>query len=109
VQPLLTSADDQMVVMGSGDEMTVRFRAPAEDPPPGWKRDFILYSVGWDKDADLNTVYGQTAEPLPYNAMPSYPYPPDQWYPDTPQTRRYLQTYQTRQQDQRRFWRMRAP
>lgn len=105
VQPLLTSADDQMVVMGSGDEMTVRFRAPAEKPPPGWKRDFILYSVGWDKDADLNTVYGQTAEPLPYNAMPSYPYPPDQWYPDTPETRRYLETYQTRQQDHRRFWR----
>ncbi|MEX2026111.1 MAG: hypothetical protein WEH44_02405, partial [Pirellulaceae bacterium] len=59
VMPLLTSADDQMVVMGSGDEMTVRFRVPADKPPPGWERDFILYSVGWDKDADLNTVYGQ--------------------------------------------------
>ncbi|HUE70540.1 MAG TPA: FG-GAP-like repeat-containing protein [Pirellulaceae bacterium] len=105
VQPLLASADDQMVVMGSGDEMTVRFRVPAQKPPPGWKRDFILYSVGWDKDADLNTVYGQTAEPLPYNAMPSYPYPPDRWYPDTPATRRYLGEYQTREQDFGRFWR----
>ena len=109
VEPLLTSADDQMVVMGSGDEMTVRFRAPAEPPPPGWKRDFILHSVGWDKDADLNTVYGQTAEPLPYNAMPSYPYPPDQWYPNTPENRRYLETYQTREQPHWRFWRQLAP
>jgi hypothetical protein len=105
VRPLLASADDQMVVMGSGDEMTVRFRVPAEQPPAGWKRDFILYSVGWDKDADLNTVYGQTAEPLPYNAMPSYPYPPDQWYPDTPATRGYLREYQTRKQDHHRFLR----
>ena len=109
VAPLLASADDEMVVMGSGDEMTVRFRVPAEEPPAGWKRDFILYSVGWDKDADLNTVYGQTAEPLPYNAMPSYPYPPDQWYPETPRTRHYLQGYQTREQDHRRFWRYLAP
>jgi hypothetical protein len=109
VAPLLAAADDRMVVIGSGDEMTVRFRAPAEEPPPGWKRDFILYSVGWDKDADLNTVYGQTAEPLPYNAMPSYPYPPDQWYPDTAENRHYLETYQTRQQPHRRFWRQLAP
>ena len=105
VLALLTSADDQMVVMGSGDEMTVRFRVPPEEPPPGWKRDFILYSVGWDKDADLNTVYGQTAEPLPYNAMRSYPYPPDEWYPDTPATRDYLKKYQTRRQNFGRFWR----
>ena len=105
VRPLLTNADDQMVVMGSGDEMTIRFPAPAEGPPPGWKRDFILYSVGWDKDADLNTVYGQTAEPLPYNAMPSYPYPTEPGFPDSAEHRTYLETYQTRQQDHRRFWR----
>jgi hypothetical protein len=105
VRPLLTEADDQMVVMGAGDEMTVRFRAPTHSPPSGWKRDFILHSVGWDKDADLNTVHGQTAEPLPYNAMTAYPYPPDEPFPDTPAHRQYLRKYQTRQQEMQRFWR----
>ena len=48
----------------------VRVRRPV---PPGWKRDFVLHSAGWDKDADLNTLAGQTIGPLPFRAMASYP------------------------------------
>ncbi|MCE9526718.1 MAG: VCBS repeat-containing protein [Planctomycetales bacterium] len=81
VRELLTETDDCLVVLGSGDEMTVRFRAPTKPLPAGWKRDFLLYSVGWDKDCDMNTVYGTHTDPLPYNAMPSYPYPPDRPFP----------------------------
>ena len=95
VLPLLDSTDSQLVVLGSGDEIALTFAPPAEPLPPGWTRDFVLHSVGWDKDADLNTIYGNTSEPLPFSGMPSYPaetYPSDTAYQD------YLRKYQTRRQ-----------
>jgi len=73
----LNSDDDQMVVMTSGDEIRVRFSSLAP-PPPGWRRDFVLSSVGWDKDADLNTLAGQGSLPLPFKNQKGYPAPVDQ-------------------------------
>lgn len=105
IQELLTKSDDQLAVIGAGDEMTLKFSPPAEPLPEGWKRDFILHSVGWDKDADLNTLYSQTVEPLPFNAMSGYPYGAEEGPSDTPEYRRYLQKYQTRVQDYGKFWR----
>ncbi len=70
---LLGDWDDQMVVMGSGDELKLRFSVPDQPLPLGWKRDFVLHCVGWDKDADLNTLVGQSAGPLPFKNMQSYP------------------------------------
>ena len=70
---LLEAWDDAMVVMGSGDEMQLTFTVPDAEVPQGWKRDFILHCVGWDKDADLNTITGQSSEPLPFRAMTEYP------------------------------------
>lgn len=67
----LVEADDRLVVMGAGDDLALRFKALSE-PASGWKRDFILHNIGWDKDADLNTVYGDTVEPLPYIDMAAY-------------------------------------
>ena len=106
VTELLTSQDDRLVVMGAGDAMTLRFAVPQEPPPPGWTRDYVLYSVGWDKDADLNTVLGQTAEPLPRVGMKRYPFAPNDPPPDTPAYRQFLRKYQTRKQPAARFWRM---
>ncbi len=65
--------DDSMVVISSGDEIQLTFAVPDSPVPPGWKRDFVLHSAGWDKDADLNTLAGQTIGPLPFRAMASYP------------------------------------
>lgn len=70
---LLDAWDDAMVVMGSGDEMQLTFSVPDAEVPKGWKRDFILHCVGWDKDADLNTLTGQSSEPLPFRTMTKYP------------------------------------
>lgn len=104
VLPLLEEVDDQLVVIGSGDEISLSFDVPDQPLPPGWKRDFVLHSVGWDKDADLNTIYGTSSEPLPYQAMGSYPakeYPADGAYQE------YLRQYQTRRQSSapfRRSW-----
>ncbi len=98
VTELVAEVDDHLVVMGTGDEMTLRFVAPPEPPPAGWRRDFVLHCWGWDKDGDLNTIYGETAEPLPYREMESYPVAADRKRPDSPAYQRYLQQYQTRQQ-----------
>ena len=102
---LIAGSDDQMVVMGPGDELTVQFEVPAEGPPPGWKRDFILYNVGWDKDADLNTVYGQSSEPYPFQAMSQYPVAADEDQPGSEDYMRYLNEWQTREWSHRKFWR----
>ena len=108
VRELLEKTDDRMAIIGAGDEITVRFAAPPP-PPTGWKRDFILHNVGWDKDCVLNTVLGQTVEPLPFQAMQSYPYHSTE-YPDTPAQREYLLKYQTRRQSFPEYWkRLSAP
>lgn len=70
---LLHRWDDAMVVISGGDEVRMTFAVPAENPPPGWRRDFVLHCVGWDKDADLNTLTGQSIGPLPIRDMRSYP------------------------------------
>ena len=106
VRELLSGSDDRLVVLGSGDEMTVEFRAPNSGPPEGWRRDFILHSVGYDKDADLNTFEGQSSEPLPFRAMSGYPFTPGESAPNSAAYQAYLQKYQTRRQSWRRFWKL---
>jgi hypothetical protein len=105
VAELLQDVDDHMAVIGSGDEITLEFALPDKPLPPGWKRDFLLHNTGWDKDANLNTISGQTVEPLPFNSMSGYPYTGEESYPDTPRHRAYLKKYQTRTQNPMLFWR----
>ena len=97
VLPLLLEPDDRYVVMGPGDEATIAFEAGGTpELPRGWRRDFLLYSVGWVKDADLNTATGNTVSPLPFHDMSRYPYGPDEAYPDDADHRRFLAEYNTR-------------
>jgi len=104
VKELIADADDLQVVLGAGDEMTVEFSSEAPTLPNGWKRDFIIYNVGWDKDADLNTIHGQSVEPLPFRAMTKYPYEPDESFPSEPKHIEYLKRFQTRLQSPGSFW-----
>jgi tetratricopeptide (TPR) repeat protein len=73
VLELLSATDQRQVTLGAGDELELRFAAEAPPLPDGWTRDFILHNVGWDKDADLNTVFGQSVDPLPFAGMVGYP------------------------------------
>lgn len=104
VLELLSHQDDQLVVIGAGDEITLTFSAPDTPLPEGWKRDFIMHNVGWDKDADLHTLYGQTVEPLPFNAMSGYPFEAHERPEETVEYRHYLERYQTRKQSFSQFW-----
>jgi hypothetical protein len=105
VTELLKAEDDLQVVFGSGDEITVAFEVPANGPPEGWKRDFLLHNVGWDKDNDLNVVTSQEVEPLPFQGMSGYPYRADEQFPYTPRHVEYLRKFQTREQFGGIFWR----
>jgi Flp pilus assembly protein TadD len=97
VLPLLRSADDMYAIMAPGDEVTVEFDAASAGAlPTGWKRTFLLYTDGWIKDADLNTAFGNTVEPLPFHAIKAYPYAPGESYPTESVHQRYLREYNTR-------------
>lgn len=97
VNPLLQEVDDMYVILNAGDEITVEFDASRLPPlKDGWTRDFILYSDGWDKDGDINTLTSQTVEPLPFHGMSKYPYPKTEHYPDDEAHQRYQLKYNTR-------------
>jgi hypothetical protein len=103
VRDLVANPDDRLVVMAAGDEMTLRFAA-GPPCPPGWRRDFLFTSVGWDKDANLATAEGQSVEPLPFRSMRSYPPGPDDRPPDAAAVQEAVRRYQTRVQGDG-FWR----
>ena len=102
VNPLLQEVDDMYVILNAGDEITVEFdaaRLPALKS--GWVRDFILYSDGWDKDGDINTLTSQTVGPLPFHGMSAYPYPETERYPDDEAHQQYQREYNTRRVEHR--------
>ncbi len=97
VNELLDTVDDRMVIMGSGDEVRLRFRADALAPPrEGWERDFLLKVDGWAKDRDPNTAHSSSVEPLPFHDMSQYPYDAAESYPDDAAHRQYREEYNTR-------------
>jgi hypothetical protein len=97
VAGLLAEPDDRMAIMGSGDEIALRFRgADLPAVPAGWKRDFLLLVDGWAKDGDANTAFSQSVLPLPFHGMSSYPYPAGERYPDDEPHNAYVRDYLTR-------------
>jgi hypothetical protein len=97
VRELLGDVDDRLVIMGSGDEIRLRFRADALPAvQAGWTRDFLLKVDGWAKDRDANTAFSQSVEPLPFHAMSRYPYPTNEHYPTDAEHERYRREYNRR-------------
>ncbi|MCU1329584.1 MAG: Tetratricopeptide 2 repeat protein [Bryobacterales bacterium] len=97
VMELTTQIDDRMVVMGSGDELTLRFNANQLPPlKPGWVRDFRLKVDGWAKDQDANTAHALTVGPLPFHGMSVYPYSKAEHFPNDEVHERYQREYNTR-------------
>jgi len=97
VLPLLSKADNMYVIKNAGDEITLRFDARGTPAlKPGWKRDFLIRSVGWVKDADMNTATGNTVAPLPWHGMKHYPPQPGEAFPMNETWNRYNREYNTR-------------
>jgi hypothetical protein len=94
---LVNRVDDRMVIMGSGDELKLQYPS-AQLPrlPQGWSRDFLLMVDGWAKDADPNTAFSQSVNPLPFHAMSSYPYKPNEQFPADIEHRQYMRDTLTR-------------
>ena len=75
VDELVTGKDNQLVLLNGGDELALEFRADRLPPKPkGAVRDFFLYAVGWDKDADFHVGQGWRVEPLPFAGMDDQAY-----------------------------------
>jgi len=97
VQPLLMESDNKYIISNAGDETTVKFNAKnLPKLKSGWKRDFLIHSVGWVKDGDINTALGNTVLPLPFHGMSSYPPSENDIYPSDPELQKYHQEYNTR-------------
>jgi hypothetical protein len=108
VLSLLTATDDQSVVFGSGDEVSLDFD-PSQLPAlrQGWVRDYFFAANGYEKDMDFYAAEGNFVAPLPFLKMTDYPYPPGKSFPLDDAHVNYLLEYNTRQMsgnEQRGYW-----
>ena len=75
VRELVTTVDDRYPILATGDLLALEFDAAAlPELPEGWVRDWVVTTRGWVKDADMNQAVRESVTPLPYRAMPGYPY-----------------------------------
>jgi tetratricopeptide (TPR) repeat protein len=75
VDELVSAKDNALVLLNGGDELALSFPADRLPPEPaGSVRDFFLYVVGWDKDADYHVGQGWQVEPLPFLGMDDQAY-----------------------------------
>jgi hypothetical protein len=93
----LAEFDNQYVILGTGDEIAVRFDATALPPrADGSVRSFVLVAHAYCKDMDLYTATPDTVGPLPFRSMSKYPYPDDEAFPDSEQLQVFRARYHTR-------------
>jgi hypothetical protein len=82
VRELLQAVDDRFVISRPGDEISLSFDASALPPLlPGMRRTFLLYASGYSKEMDLHSASPDAATPIPFRAMPRYPYSSPVRYP----------------------------
>jgi hypothetical protein len=88
VLPLVKEVDDKLVVMDTGDELTVSFKAL---PPPaqGMTRSYVLKPWAYHKYKGNSSQ----VEPMPFRNMSMYPYSPGE-YPT--ELNKYIDEWNTR-------------
>jgi hypothetical protein len=95
VTELLLSPDDMYVIGRQGDSVVVEFPVDPAPVPPGMTRDYFLVASAWFKGNGLPYV-PFTVDPLPFQAMSSFPYPQTESYPMDAQHVAYLAEYDSR-------------
>jgi hypothetical protein len=64
--PLVAESDPMMAILNSGDGATIEFDAAALPArPTGTARTLLLYTRGWIKEADPNSLADRRVDPLP--------------------------------------------
>ena len=97
VAGLLADDDDQLCLVGPGDEVRLEFAAANLPPlPPGWTRSYVVRGIGYCKDADPFTATSDSIEPLPWRGMPAFPFGREVKRETDPAYDSYLRHYQTR-------------
>ena len=95
VLPLLTSLDDRLAVLGSGDEVALDFDpSKLASLPKGWVRDYFFVANGYEKDMDFYAYDFMSVDPLPFRNMNAYP--SDKSFPLDDEHLNYLLEYNTR-------------
>jgi hypothetical protein len=95
VTELLQNADDMYVIGRQGDSVILEFPADTNPIPKGMARDYFIVAACWFKGNGLPYL-PFTANPLPFQNMSSYPYPPTESYPYDADHLGYLLKYNTR-------------
>jgi hypothetical protein len=96
VAELVAAVDDRFVISRPGDEVALSFDASTLSPlAPGERRTFLVHAVGYSKEMDVNSASPDAAGPLPFRAMPRYPYAP-QLFPDAARLRDDVERFHTR-------------
>ena len=69
VRELIERTDDKILVIGTGDEMTLEFAVPKQGLRDGWTRDFVLHNVGLGQRREFTHRNGRDrgATPLRQN------------------------------------------
>ena len=95
VTELLQNADDMYVIGRQGDSVILEFPVDTNPIPKGMVRDYFLVASCWFKGNGLPYM-PFTVNPLPFQNMTSFPYPPTESYPYDAAHLAYLLKYDTR-------------
>ena len=97
VTPLVLEADDKFVVGRQGDQVSLKFLTTETGPvPEGMKRDYFVFVSCWFKVPGLPYL-AFVVDPLPFQDMSVFPYPPTENYPYAEDHLKYLREYNTRE------------
>ncbi len=80
IRPLVAKSDPMMAILNSGDGATIEFSAsPLPARAAGHCATLMLYTRGWIKEADPNTLPDRRVEPLPVVRESPDAAPPVDW------------------------------
>jgi hypothetical protein len=99
VTELLLTADDMFVIGRQGDAVSLQYStANLTAPAQGMIRDYFFFESCWFKDENGNWGFGFnfTVDPLPFDTMSGFPYPPNEYYHNDTAHQNYLQNWNTR-------------